>query len=153
MTYTLHNGGAVPVIIPRFEQEETFTVEPGGTYETDNYRLALSSVDYGLRISKSDADAAHDEEQARQVREDAGGYVEPSPAGVSVTTPAVPGGQADADDADDAKDDAAGDAKGDAGDLSELKGQALDDALDALSLSKAGTADEKRARLAEHLNA
>lgn len=143
MTYTLHNGGAVPVIIPRFEQEETFTVEPGGTYETDNYRLALSSVDYGLRISKSDADAAHDEEQARQVREDAGGYVEPSPAGVSVTTPAVPGGQADAD----------GDVDGDVGDLSELKGQALDDALDALSLSKAGTADEKRARLAEHLNA
>lgn len=147
MSYTLHNGGAVPVIIPRFEQEETFTVEPGGTYETDNYRLALSSVDYGLRISKSDADAAHDEEQARQVREDAGGYVEPSPAGVSVTTPAVPGGQADADG------DADGDAKGDVGDLSELKGQALDDALDALSLSKAGTADEKRARLAEHLNA
>lgn len=152
MSYTLHNGGAVPVIIPRFEQEETFTVEPGGTYETDNYRLALSSVDYGLRISKSDADAAHDEEQARQVREDAGGYVEPSPAGVSVTTPAV-SDAADAADEDDADGDAKGDAKGDAGDLSELKGQALDDALDALSLSKAGTADEKRARLAEHLNA
>lgn len=31
-----------------------------------------------------------------------------------------------------------------------LKGQALDDALAAAGLSKAGTADEKRARLAEH---
>ena len=32
----------------------------------------------------------------------------------------------------------------------ELKGQALDDALEAAGLSKTGTADEKRARLAEH---
>lgn len=32
----------------------------------------------------------------------------------------------------------------------ELKGQALDDALDAADLPKSGTADEKRARLAEH---
>jgi len=31
-----------------------------------------------------------------------------------------------------------------------LKGKALDDALDAAGLSKTGTADEKRARLAEH---
>lgn len=31
-----------------------------------------------------------------------------------------------------------------------LKGQALDDALDAAGLSKAGTVDEKRARLAAH---
>lgn len=31
-----------------------------------------------------------------------------------------------------------------------LKGKALDEALDAAGLSKAGTADEKRARLAEH---
>ena len=33
---------------------------------------------------------------------------------------------------------------------SELKGAALDDALDAAGLPKSGTADEKRARLAEH---
>lgn len=32
----------------------------------------------------------------------------------------------------------------------ELKGKALDDALEAAELSKSGTADEKRARLAEH---
>lgn len=32
----------------------------------------------------------------------------------------------------------------------ELKGKALDDALDAAGLSKSGTADEKRDRLAEH---
>ena len=32
----------------------------------------------------------------------------------------------------------------------ELKGQALDDALEAAGLPKSGTADEKRARLAEH---
>jgi hypothetical protein len=32
----------------------------------------------------------------------------------------------------------------------ELKGAALDDALEAAGLSKSGTADEKRARLAEH---
>jgi hypothetical protein len=38
-------------------------------------------------------------------------------------------------------------------DPSELKGKALDDALDANGLSKDGTADEKRARLAEHLQA
>jgi hypothetical protein len=31
-----------------------------------------------------------------------------------------------------------------------LRGQALDDALEAADLSKSGTADEKRARLAEH---
>jgi hypothetical protein len=31
-----------------------------------------------------------------------------------------------------------------------LKGKALDEALEAAGLSKAGTADEKRARLAEH---
>ncbi len=32
----------------------------------------------------------------------------------------------------------------------DLKGKALDDALDAVGLTKSGTADEKRARLAEH---
>lgn len=32
----------------------------------------------------------------------------------------------------------------------ELKGAALDDALEAAGLPKSGTADEKRARLAEH---
>jgi hypothetical protein len=37
-----------------------------------------------------------------------------------------------------------------ADEVAELKGQALDDALDAAGLSKSGTADEKRARLAEH---
>jgi hypothetical protein len=35
-------------------------------------------------------------------------------------------------------------------DAEALKGKALDDALDKAGLSKAGTADEKRARLAEH---
>lgn len=35
-------------------------------------------------------------------------------------------------------------------DPNELRGQALDDALTAAGLSKTGTADEKRARLAEH---
>lgn len=35
-------------------------------------------------------------------------------------------------------------------DEGDLKGAALDDALDAAGLSKSGTADEKRARLAEH---
>lgn len=35
----------------------------------------------------------------------------------------------------------------------ELKGAELDTALDAAGLSKSGTADEKRARLAEHLTA
>lgn len=35
---------------------------------------------------------------------------------------------------------------------SELKGQALDDALEAAGLPKTGSADEKRARLAEHNN-
>lgn len=34
--------------------------------------------------------------------------------------------------------------------VAELKGKALDDALDAAGLSKSGTADEKRARLAEY---
>lgn len=37
-----------------------------------------------------------------------------------------------------------------AGDSDGLKGQALDDALDERGLSKAGTADEKRARVAEY---
>lgn len=32
----------------------------------------------------------------------------------------------------------------------ELKGKALDEALDAAGLAKTGSADEKRARLAEH---
>jgi len=32
----------------------------------------------------------------------------------------------------------------------ELKGKALDDALDSAGLSKSGSADEKRQRLAEH---
>lgn len=32
----------------------------------------------------------------------------------------------------------------------DLKGKALDEALDAAGLPKSGTADEKRARLAEH---
>jgi hypothetical protein len=32
----------------------------------------------------------------------------------------------------------------------ELKGQALDDALEAAGLPKSGTADEKRRRLADH---
>ncbi len=32
----------------------------------------------------------------------------------------------------------------------ELRGAALDDALEAADLSKSGTADEKRARLTEH---
>lgn len=35
----------------------------------------------------------------------------------------------------------------------ELKGEALDDALGAWGLSKSGTADEKRQRLADHLTA
>ena len=34
--------------------------------------------------------------------------------------------------------------------VSELKGKALDDALDAAGLSKSGTVEEKRARLTEH---
>lgn len=34
----------------------------------------------------------------------------------------------------------------------ELKGAALDDALDAAGLPKTGSADEKRARLADHNN-
>lgn len=38
-------------------------------------------------------------------------------------------------------------------DPANLKGQALDKALDDAGLSKDGTADEKRARLAEHLQA
>lgn len=33
----------------------------------------------------------------------------------------------------------------------ELKGEALDEALEEAGLSKSGTADEKRARLAEHM--
>jgi hypothetical protein len=36
-----------------------------------------------------------------------------------------------------------------AGTATELKGAALDEALEAAGLSRAGTADEKRARLAE----
>lgn len=36
------------------------------------------------------------------------------------------------------------------GEVSELKGQDLDEALDAAGLSKKGSADEKRARLAEY---
>jgi len=35
-------------------------------------------------------------------------------------------------------------------DAEELKGKALDDALDGAGLSKSGSADEKRQRLAEH---
>ena len=35
-------------------------------------------------------------------------------------------------------------------DAEELKGKALDDALDSAGLSKSGSADEKRQRLAEH---
>jgi hypothetical protein len=35
-------------------------------------------------------------------------------------------------------------------DLSGVRGRALDDALEAAGLDKSGTADEKRARLAEH---
>lgn len=35
-------------------------------------------------------------------------------------------------------------------DPADLKGQALDDALETAGLPKSGTADEKRARLAEH---
>lgn len=38
-------------------------------------------------------------------------------------------------------------------DPAELKGAALDEALEAAGLPKSGTADEKRARLAEHLAA
>jgi hypothetical protein len=34
--------------------------------------------------------------------------------------------------------------------VAELKGKALDDALDAAGLSKSGTVEEKRARLTEH---
>ena len=34
--------------------------------------------------------------------------------------------------------------------VADLKGQALDEALDAAGLTKSGTADEKRARLAEY---
>lgn len=42
---------------------------------------------------------------------------------------------------------------GDAPAASQLRGAALDEALDNANLSKAGTADEKRARLAAHLAA
>lgn len=38
----------------------------------------------------------------------------------------------------------------DAPDAAELKGKALDEALDAAGLAKTGTADEKRQRLADH---
>lgn len=39
------------------------------------------------------------------------------------------------------------------GEADELKGAALDDALDAAGLPKSGSADEKRARYAEHVAA
>lgn len=43
-----------------------------------------------------------------------------------------------------------GDGDGDTASTVDLKGQALDDALEAAGLTKTGTADEKRQRLADH---
>lgn len=70
--------------------------------------------------------------------------VQPENPGVSPTSSKV-----DAQRMDLYKDDG-DDNSGGSTDAEELKGQALDDALEARGLSKSGTADEKRQRVADH---
>lgn len=135
MSYTLKNGTDQTIIVAAFEGQETFAVEAGGEYSTESYRLALSAPDHGLTVSKEDIDAAHNLEQSRQVREDAGGYVEPSPAGINVTTPA--GGVVFTPPTVEQ--------------VAGLKGRSLDEALAGLGLAKTGTVEEKRTRIVEHL--
>ena len=68
-----------------------------------------------------------------------------APDGVDLNDPHAPAGLADAlAQAEKAAAEAAEKLAAD------LKGKALDDALDKAGLSKSGSADEKRARLAEH---
>lgn len=152
MRYTLHNGTARTIIVPTFEGEESFAVEPGGKHSTENHRLALSAVDYGLALDRDEAVAAIDAERERTRAERAGEASSekgPDVGVVPVPTPAntvVTGVGDQPTEPDPTPEDPAAA-------VADLKGQELDDALKALDLSTSGTVAVKRARLAEKLSA
>lgn len=164
MSYTLHNGTPRTIIVPPFEGEDAFTVEPGGKHSTENHRLALSAVDYGLALDRDEAVAAIDAERERTRAERAGeasaekgpdvGVVPvPTPANTVVEGVGDQPTEPDPSVAAQGKPAATPAPEDPADAVGDLKGQELDDALESLGLSKSGTVAEKRSRLAEKLSA
>lgn len=155
------------IILNRFEGDDTFVVPAGKSLTTDNQRAALTLVEAGCTIEQETYEAAlaaeskaeaEDRSAERQQRRDRDGSGLPTVVNGAAVAPV--GAQTVAGEAGEVTPESEevipahpSEPTGDGVEAEELKGAALDEALESLGLPKTGTADEKRARHADALDA